>query len=147
MQKSTALKKTCFRPGRYVGQPELMLLLEDWAAVCPGAKCEVSGDGEHMTLRGTLEMEQHLRAVEGLHGERSAAELDELARKLRDEQPITLSLDQETARTKRVSNSFLRPTRSSEPPSGSQAKQRPGTPMCQSMRRVSPPVATSRSSR
>jgi hypothetical protein len=84
--------------GRYVGQPELVLLIEDWAAVCPGATCEVSSDGEHMTLRGTLEMEQHLRAVQA-RGERSAAELDELARKLRDEQAVTLSLDQETART------------------------------------------------
>jgi hypothetical protein len=43
-------------------------------------------------------MEQHLRGVQA-RGDRSAAEIDQLAQKLRDEQEIMLSLDQEIART------------------------------------------------
>ncbi len=84
--------------GRYVGQRELVLLLDDWASGCTGARCTVSPDGSRMTLRGTTEMEQHLRSVQA-RGERSAAELAELSRKLRDEHDIVVCLDQETART------------------------------------------------
>jgi superfamily II DNA or RNA helicase len=84
--------------GRYVGQPELVLLLDDWAKACPGATCSSSPDGTRLVLRGTREMEQHLRAVQA-QGDRSGAEIDQLAQKLRDEQEIVLSLDQEIART------------------------------------------------
>jgi superfamily II DNA or RNA helicase len=84
--------------GRYVGQPELVLLLQDWAGLCPGSVCRVSADGARVVLRGTREMEQHLRAV-AARGERSAAELDIIARRLLDEQDIVVCLDQELART------------------------------------------------
>jgi superfamily II DNA or RNA helicase len=92
------LEQDLLTSGRYVGQPELLLLLEDWAAACPGATCVLSPDGKRVVLRGTREMEQHLRGVQA-RGERSAAELDRLARKLRDEHDVVLCLDQELART------------------------------------------------
>ena len=84
--------------GRYVGQAELVLLIEDWAAICPGARCSVSTDGRRLLLRGTREMAQHLRGVQA-RGDRSAAEVERLAQKLRDEQEVVVSLDQELART------------------------------------------------
>ena len=84
--------------GRYVGQSELVTLLEDWAATSPGATCRVSDDNRHLTIRGNATMEHHLRSVHA-RGERSEAELGELARRLRDEQDIVLVLDQELART------------------------------------------------
>lgn len=84
--------------GRYVGQVELVRLLEDWAATSPGASCRVSSDGRHLTLRGNAAMEHHLRSVHA-RGERSETELESLARKLRDEQDIVVALEQELART------------------------------------------------
>jgi superfamily II DNA or RNA helicase len=92
------LEKDLLASGRYVGQPELVLLLEDWASACQGATCVVSADERRVTLRGTREMEQHLRGLQA-RGERSAAEIDRLARKLRDEHDVVLCLDQELART------------------------------------------------
>lgn len=83
--------------GRYVGQPELVLLLEDWVAGSNGGRLRRSSDDKRVTLRGTAELEVHLRGVQAA-AERSAAEIDGLARSLRNEQDITLCLDQETAR-------------------------------------------------
>ncbi len=91
------LERDLLTTGRYVGQPELVLLLEDWAAGSAGASCKRSAGNTRLTLRGTQEMEQHLRAVQA-RGERSAAELDVYARKLREEQDIVVCLDQELAR-------------------------------------------------
>jgi superfamily II DNA or RNA helicase len=92
------LERDLLASGRYVGQPELLLLLEDWASACPGATCVTSADDKRVTVRGNREMEQHLRGVQA-RGERSAAEIDRLARNLRDEHDIVLALDQELART------------------------------------------------
>ncbi len=92
------LERDLLASGRYIGQRELVLLLEDWAAACSGASCSLARDGNRVVLRGTSEMEQHLRSVQA-RGERSAAELALLAQKLRDEQEIIICLDQELART------------------------------------------------
>ena len=73
------LEKDLLASGRYVGQPELLLLLEDWVAACPGARCVTSADGKRITMRGTRQMEQHLRGVQA-RGERSAAEIDRIWR-------------------------------------------------------------------
>ena len=50
-------------------------------------------------VKGTAELERYLGEVKG-KGERSSAEIDGLMRKLRDEQPIQLCLDQEVARVR-----------------------------------------------
>lgn len=84
--------------GRYVGQPELVLLVEDWASACAGATCTTAPDGKRLVIRGTAEMEQHLRRAEA-RAARSPAEAERLAQKLRDEQELIVSLDQELART------------------------------------------------
>ncbi len=85
------------RTGRYVGQPELVWLLEDWASFSAGARCEVSDDGYWLYFRGTADLAEHLYAVQAA-GERSASEIADLAARLRDETEIILCLDQETAR-------------------------------------------------
>ena len=84
--------------GRYVGQPELVLLLEDWIATSQGGSCRRSADGTRVSIRGTKGMERHLLDVRAA-GERSAAEIEHLARSLRNEAEIVLCLDQELART------------------------------------------------
>jgi len=83
--------------GRYVGQPELVWLLEDWAASSPGASCEMTEDRTWVRFRGNSTLEDHLLGVEAA-GERSATEVASLAADLRNEAEIVLCLDQETAR-------------------------------------------------
>lgn len=83
--------------GRYIGQPELVHLLRDWAAGAPGAQCEVDRSGTHLTFRGTAAMEEHLRGVESA-GERSRAEIDGLAKAMLDERDVVLCLDPDHAR-------------------------------------------------
>lgn len=92
------LEQDLLSGGRYIGQAELALLLEDWVATSPGARCSVSADGVRITLRGTAGLAEQLRGVKAA-GERSSQEIDQLARTLRDEQETVLCLDQEVART------------------------------------------------
>ncbi|MCY4119360.1 MAG: helicase-related protein, partial [Acidobacteria bacterium] len=83
--------------GRYVGQPELAWLLEDWAASAPGAVCRRSADGPWLHLTGNAELARNLL---GLRNDRelSDAEVAGYHARLRNEDEITLCLDQETAR-------------------------------------------------
>ncbi len=83
--------------GRYVGQLELVHLLRDWVSGSPGAHCEMSSGGTHLTFRGTAAMELHLRGVESA-GERSRTEIDQLAKAMLDERDLVLCLDPEHAR-------------------------------------------------
>lgn len=85
------------RNGRYVGQPELVWLLEDWAASSPGASCRMTDDRIWVRFRGNATLEEHLLGVAAA-GERSATEIASLAADLRNEAEILLCLDQETAR-------------------------------------------------
>lgn len=85
------------KAGHYVGQAELARLIEDWASTSSGAQCRLSGDGHWLFLRGDDELEGDLRQVQTA-GERSSAEIDLLARDLRNQSEIHLCLDQETAR-------------------------------------------------
>lgn len=85
--------------GRYIGTNELVMLLEDWVSLVPGASVRRGSDGHTVEVKGTAELERYLGEVKG-KGERSAAEIDGLMRKLRDEQPILLCLDQEIARVR-----------------------------------------------
>jgi hypothetical protein len=85
------------RNGRYVGQPELVWLLEDWASLAPGAYCRVSDDLVWVRFYGDATLDEHLMGVQAA-GERSASEIAELSARLRGEMEILLCLDQETAR-------------------------------------------------
>ena len=91
------LEEDLLKTGRYIGQPELVHLLRDWAAGAPGAHCEVDSGGTFLTLRGTAAMEQHLRGVQS-EGERSRTEIDKLAKAMLDERDLVLCLDPEHAR-------------------------------------------------
>jgi hypothetical protein len=91
------LEEDLLRNGRYIGQPELVLLLEDWAKATAGASISITPDGKRLIVRGTAQMADQLRGV-AVAGERSQFELEALSRLLRDEQPIILCLDPETAR-------------------------------------------------
>ena len=83
--------------GHYVGQAELARLIEDWAVTSSRARCRLSEDGRWLFLRGDDELEGDLRQVQ-TSGERSSAEIDLLARDLRNHNEIHLCLHQETAR-------------------------------------------------
>ena len=88
------------RSGRYVGQPELVWLLEDWAATAPGAACRRTDEGGRplwLHFRGNAELADNLLGVQA-EGERSASEIAELCTLLQNEMDIPLCLDQETAR-------------------------------------------------
>ena len=83
--------------GRYVGQPELVRLLEDWLSSEPNAQLTKSADGVWLRLRGTQNLEQQLLGVKSA-GERSEADINAWATALRDEREVSICLDQETAR-------------------------------------------------
>ncbi|MCY4433218.1 MAG: helicase-related protein [bacterium] len=83
--------------GRYIGQPELVLLLRDWAAYTPGAYCEVDESGTLLIFRGTPAMEPQLLSLQTA-GERSRTEIDQLAKAMQDERELVLCLDPERAR-------------------------------------------------
>lgn len=88
------------RGGRYVGQPELVWLLEDWATTAPGAACrraDEAGRPLWLHFRGNAELAANLLGVQS-EGERSASEIAELCARLQNEMDIPLCLDQETAR-------------------------------------------------
>ena len=83
--------------GRYIGQPELVLLLRDWMEYSSGSYCKVDESGTHLVFRGTPAMERQLRGLQTA-GERSRAEIDQLSKAMLDEREIVLSLDPEHAR-------------------------------------------------
>ena len=83
--------------GRYVGQPELVWLLEDWVASAPGACWRRAENGPWLHLKGNATMGEHLLGVQA-DRERSGREIAALHSDLRNESEITLCLDQETAR-------------------------------------------------
>ena len=83
--------------GRYVGQRELVWLLEDWANTSPGASCTTSNNNLWLIFRGDNTLADALDRVEAA-GERSRSELDQCRIALRNEQDIRLCLDQEKAR-------------------------------------------------
>jgi superfamily II DNA or RNA helicase len=87
--------------GRYVGQPELVWLLEDWAASAPGAVCRRADDGPWLHFTGNATLAEHLLGVQA-DRERSRSEITSLHADLRNENEITLCLDQETARRRGI---------------------------------------------
>jgi hypothetical protein len=93
------LESDLLTSGKYIGQPELVELLRDWAVHSPGASCELDKSGKHLTFVGTAALEAQLRGVEAA-GERSRVEIEQLAKAMIDERDILLCLDQEDARQK-----------------------------------------------
>jgi superfamily II DNA or RNA helicase len=93
------LERNLVSTGRYIGVHELVMLLEDWVSLAAGASIRRSADGRTVEVRGTAELERHVFEVRGV-GERSLEEIERLARRLRDEQPIVLSVDQQDARVR-----------------------------------------------
>jgi hypothetical protein len=85
------LEDDLIRTGRYIGQRELALLLDDWARVdgAPGAR--FANDGLTMEFRGNPAMAARVYEL--------AAETSSISTQLRSETPIHLVLDQEFART------------------------------------------------
>ena len=76
-------------------QEELGLLIQDWAETFGGS---VGRQGDVLRLRGNEELADHVQAL-ARTGERSAAEVQELASQLRADQDVVLSVDQELSRT------------------------------------------------
>lgn len=92
------LEEDLVRTGRYIGQRELALLLDDWARVDDAPGVRFANDGLTMELRGNPVMAA--RVVElATSARRTRAETSALAIQLRGELPIHLVLDQERART------------------------------------------------
>jgi len=92
------LERDLLQTGRYVGQQELALLLDDWSRTENAKGVRVSDDGTTMELRGTAAMaDRVLELVRS--GRRTRLEVEDRADALRAELPIILTLDQERART------------------------------------------------
>jgi superfamily II DNA or RNA helicase len=94
----SGLEDELVRTGRYVGQRELGLLLEDWAQTDQAVGTVFSDDGSVLTVRGNLAMADRVEAL-ARQGQRSRAEVERLASSLRAELPIHFVLDQERSRT------------------------------------------------
>lgn len=92
------LEEDLVRTGRYIGQRELALLLNDWARTDNADGVRATRDSRSIELRGNSTMAER---VEGLarSGRRTRTEVHHLATSLRGEIPIPLLLDQELART------------------------------------------------
>jgi superfamily II DNA or RNA helicase len=89
------LERDLLASGRYVGQAELAVLIQDWAETFGGA---VARNGSVLEVRGNAELAGHMQSLVRT-GERLASEVEEMSALLRSEQLIYLSLDQEISRT------------------------------------------------
>lgn len=94
----SGLEDDLIRTGRYVGQRELGLLLDDWARTDGAAGVQFTADGEALSLRGNSAMAERLDQL-ARTGRRSRAEIEPLTTGLRSELPLNFILDQERART------------------------------------------------
>jgi hypothetical protein len=92
------LEDELVRTGRYTGQRELALLLDDWARVDGASGVRFADDGFTMELRGNHAMALRVNEL-ATSARRTRAETSPLASHLRDETPIHMVLDQEHART------------------------------------------------
>lgn len=94
----SGLEDDLIRTGRYIGQRELGLLLDDWAKLDGAEGVAFTADGQALTLRGNPAMAERLDQL-ARSGRRSRAELEPLTAGLRSELPLTFVLDQERSRT------------------------------------------------
>jgi len=93
------LEDELVRTGRYIGQRELALLLDDWARVDGAAGVKIAADGLTLELRGNAAMAARVDDL-AKSARRSRTEIRSISTQLRSELPITLVLDQEHARTR-----------------------------------------------
>jgi superfamily II DNA or RNA helicase len=92
------LEKDLVRTGRYVGQRELALLIDDWARVEGAPGMRFAHDGRTVTLRGNPAMAARVDEL-ATKAKRTRTETGPFAALLRNEMSIPLVLDQELART------------------------------------------------
>jgi superfamily II DNA or RNA helicase len=91
------LEDDLVRTGRYIGQRELALLLDDWARTDAATGVRISSDGLTLELRGNAAMAARVDDL-AKSSQRSRAETRSISSQLRNELPLTLVLDQEHAR-------------------------------------------------
>jgi len=94
----TGLEDDLVRTGRYIGQSELALLLDDWARTDGATGVKIAPDGLTLELRGNVAMAARVDDL-ARSAHRSRTETRSISAQLRNELPITLVLDQEYART------------------------------------------------
>ena len=92
------LESDLLSTGHYVGQLELVALIQDWIASSEGGTCRVTDDGRHVIVRGSAPMAAQVDKL-GAAGEGSRLRLRRLARSLRDGTEMVLCLDSEFATT------------------------------------------------
>jgi superfamily II DNA or RNA helicase len=92
------LEDDLLRTGRYVGQRELALLLDDWARTDGAGPVRFAPGGLTAELRGNPAMATRVDALVQKQ-QRTRTETQPLVSSLRSELPISLVLDQELART------------------------------------------------
>lgn len=91
------LEDDLVRTGRYIGQRELALLLDDWVQTDGAPGLKVAPDGLTLELRGNAAMAARVDDL-AKSAQRTRAETRSLSAQLRNELPIALVLDQEHAR-------------------------------------------------
>jgi superfamily II DNA or RNA helicase len=92
------LEQDLISTGRYVGQRELALLIDDWARVEGASRMQFAPDGRSVELRGNTAMAARVEKLT-TSARRTRAETGPIAAQLRSEIAIPLVLDQELART------------------------------------------------
>lgn len=92
------LEDDLIRTGRYIGQRELALLLDDWAHIDGASGVRFSTDGRTVQLHGNPAMAARVDEL-AQSNQRTRAETTSLSAPLRNELPVSLILDQELART------------------------------------------------
>ena len=92
------LEDDLIRTGRYVGQYELALLLDDWACIDAAPGVEFAADRQTIQLHGNSAMAARLDELVR-SSQRTRTEINALSAALRDELPVSLVLNQELART------------------------------------------------
>lgn len=92
------LEARLLESGRYVGQSELALLVDDWARSSGATPPKRLRDGTLLTLQGNPVMADQVDDLSRT-GERSRAETSRLSSELRSESDVHVALDQELSRT------------------------------------------------
>jgi ERCC4-related helicase len=92
------LEDDLVRTGRYIGQRELALLLDDWACIDGAPGVQFSADRNTVQLFGNPAMAARVDEL-AQSNQRSRAETSSLSAPLRNELPVSLILNQELART------------------------------------------------
>lgn len=92
------LEQDLVRTGRYVGQRELALLIDDWARIEGAQGMQFGSDGKTVVLRGNAAMAARVDEL-AAKAQRTRSETGPFSTLLRSEVAIPLILDQELART------------------------------------------------